>query len=316
VAAIAASLATVAVIAVGAVVLLHGRSGGTAPTPAGSYAQPAPAAQAAAWARLLSCARPPSGLPKGLVQAPIVNGAAPNPRLVDALGVLRSPWTAADAAPTVKCLSGPPLFVAGRVDARYVRYVGPGPRGGTIFLVPAAFVPTLLPHDARHGVPRGSWLTLACLFTVGGSPPGVDGCTPLPQIERPVGALIAAIAPPRIPLSIARRLCALHTSGAARARCISANRRVHVPVPPPHLVSGVVRDGIATLDVYAHTRQGERLVLTGVPIHANVYAFESGGAGTGTLTLVFKDGAGRAVPTMPVHIAVGAATGKVVTGSP
>ena len=59
-----------------------------------------------------------------------------------------------------------------------------------------------------------------------------------------------------------------------------ASSRIRFPAVPPRVISGVVRDGIASLDVYAHTRHGESRILTGVPIHANVYSFESGGAVT------------------------------------
>src|SRR5580658_4712360 len=90
---IAGGVAAVAVVAVAAVVFLHGRTapGRTGSSGAGATAQPAPAAQATAWAHLLRC--------RSVNNVATTSKGAPSRALVAALSVLRAPWTTADAVP-------------------------------------------------------------------------------------------------------------------------------------------------------------------------------------------------------------------------
>jgi hypothetical protein len=326
--AVALVLATVAVVAVGAVVLLHGRR---ASTPTAASAQPAPAAQAAAWARALTC---PGTLPL-LGKQPAITDAAPDPRLLAALGVLRGSWTAADAVPAgTTCKTTSPPLPEVSINVRYVRYIGLGLRGGEVFLVPGTLNAPRLPVHMnspalKKAVARLSHEPVACLITVGGSSPLTQGCSVLPMIEHPLGVAFAlpapgtSVAPLRIGApsrAVIRQVCShvpvdpgtaatAKSRAAARAACLRSLLPPHVlrPKAPaqPELISGVVRDGIATVDVYALVGKAEKLVLSGVPVHDNVYSFKSGGAVAGALKLVFKDSNGHVVPTAPVQTGVG-----------
>ena len=219
---IVAGFAAVVVVAVVAVALLHGpaassRTGSS--TPVGSPAQPAPAAQAAAWARLLGCAGAGHGTPAAksattsrAAPDPLstsISDAAPDPRLVAALGILRGPWTAADALPAgTTCKSVSALFTAQRLDFRYVRYVGPGLRGGEVFLVPGRLTINLPSPVKNFPLTHGSQLSTACLFTVGAhgqaSTPTIGACQLLEEIDRPASETFALAAPPSVPQSVLR----------------------------------------------------------------------------------------------------------------
>jgi hypothetical protein len=318
---IVAGLATVAVIAVAAVALLHGR---TASSPIGSAtptaaAQPAPAAQAAAWARLLKCA--PAG--KRPRTVPATTNAAPSSAIVSALGVLRAPWVPADEVPAgARCQASLTSLLSGKVDIRYVRYIGPGVHGGEVYLVPIEhIVPKLrgltayapLPHDA---------LESACLFTVGSrsSSSSVQGCTLLVEIERPASAAVAPL--PFTPPSraVLRRLCE-HEEGldaTERKKCLAEAKKItrRTIAAPSQVIAGVVRDGITSVDVYASGKHASRLLLANVPIHDNVYTFQSGGAVTGLLSLVFKSASGQTVQTTPTETGtVNTSNSLVGTGS-
>jgi hypothetical protein len=319
--ALAAALATVVVIVVGAVVLLHGRS---APTTAGSATQGAPSAQVAAWTRALSCSRPGRAqIPR--FARPVLTDAAPDPRLLAVLGVLRRPWTAEDAAPTAGCALSWPLPPM-KLDISFVRYVGPGVHGGKVFLVPGLTMALRLPPAARESaaqreaIARFDHQPEACLMTIGGaSPAGGLGqiCWPVSMIKRPLAGTFFPAEAPRMVRGIALKLCRQVEAHAPTARDVRArlhaaclNAMLHPrPVRLPRLVmSGVVRDGITSVSVYS---RGKR-VLT-VPVHNNAYTFETGGAVVGQLRLVFTDARGRAVPTSPIHFgtAISSARGTV-----
>jgi hypothetical protein len=305
-AAIAAGLATVLVIAVAAVALLHGHAAPSptnSSTPAGS-AQPAPAAAAAAWARLLRC--PGQGHGKRLASPTIVSGAAPEPQLVAALGVLRGPWTAADAPPAgTTCKSVSALLTAQRLDFRYVRYVGPGLGGGEVFLVPATLTIRLPRRFSNIPLPRGSQLATACLLTVGASarasPQRLGGCQILSQINRPPSETVTLMAPSPLPLSVLRLACAHVKPASTRLKCLATPRLVHFPAIQ-QVVSGVVRDGIVSLDVYTRGKGGARKLVSEVPVDNNVYSFQTGGAVSGLLILAFKDAGGQTVQTTPTRV--------------
>jgi len=314
--AIAAVIATVVVVTVGAVVLLHGRR---APIHAAVSSQPAPAADAAAWARIVSCSQQRGSTID-------TTDASPDPRLLAALGVLRGPWSPADAAPARACKAGTQLFPDSRIDVRYVRYVGPGVRGGSVFLVPGTWTLPRLPKGAPVSVlARLNHEPLACLITIGAKSAGGSepptACSMLPQIERPAGATYAlsasASTPRAITTTVARRLCGQLTKHAPVkltqrefAACVHEMVHPHVFPVPPQVISGVVRDGIATVDVYA---RGGRRLLTAVRVQDNVFSFLSGGAIAGDLTLVFKESDGHAVRTTPVHFGIVNTSSSVVT---
>lgn len=315
-AAIVAALATVAVIAFGAVVLLHGRSGHSTSAGSSSYTQGAPGAQVAAWTRLLRCSNPTTASRLSLPGATVaLSNAAPDPRLVARLGVLRGPWTAADEAPSAKC-QGFDAFLGQTLDIRYVRYVGPGVRGGQVFLVPGTV--RLSPLDRVHlsRAQRRSLSTDVCLINIGGPAPRDTPCMPLSQIEHPLPVAIGAFpipVPPRLSLAQARRLCetAFSKHPAERARCISANRHIRyaAPRPQPIVNAVVVHDGIASVDVYSGIGHPAKRLLFDVPVHNNVYAFVPFPHASGLLTLVFRDARGRVIPTAPIRVG----TGKVVS---
>jgi hypothetical protein len=355
--AIAAALATVAVVVVGALVLLHGRH---APAHvAAASAQPAPAAQAAAWARALSCPRQRPSTATVLDPAPVMTGAAPDPQLVTALGVLGGAWTSADAAPSGTCVLSSPLYPAGAIDDRYIRYVGPGLQGGNVFVVPATGY--ALPRDLSntnklaleilaHARPLGrapnaakrlalarqllksrlNRQPLACLITIGGRSPSTGlglACLQLQVIEHPLGtefALRAAAFPPITP-SAARRVCAHLTAAqgvevTAKQHAVCLHALLHHPVPTPQpqpqpqVISGLVGNAIATVDVYATT--GARRLLTTVTVRNNVYSFLSGGEVTGKLRLVFKDSGGGVIRSTPVHFMTAGAVVSTSSAAP
>jgi len=331
---IAGGVAAVVVVAVAAVVLLRGR---TAPTrsAAAASAQPAPPAQAAVWSRLLRC--------RSINDVATTSKAAPPRALVAELGVLRASWTTADAAPagTVCTKKASVLLLTPDIlYTRYVRYVGPGVHGGQVFLVPAEFVFRLPPglkrmhlHLPLLNVPRRT--AQVCVFTLGAGttlpvpaipgagttlpvPANLGDCTSLADIERPAGAVFAPPSIERVPRgqrAAMQRLCVpLH--GAARKRCLANARELPKLVPfPPQTISGVVRDGIASVDVYARVKGARKLVLD-LPIQNNVYSFESGGAVTGILKLVFRNAAGQVVRTtrVPALLTTVAATVNKVVG--
>ncbi|HEY5318926.1 MAG TPA: hypothetical protein VIJ20_13135 [Solirubrobacteraceae bacterium] len=303
-AAIAASIATVAVVAVGAVVLLGAHRTRPASTAGTTYSQAAPGAQVAAWARLLSC--PPAGEGKN----PVMSDAAPDRRLVAALGVLQGPWTAVDAAPAGTCRSVASVSDAHTLDIRYVRYVGPGLRGGQVFLVPETVALPREPSTHAYAKSRASLSELACLLTIGGPSPSSTACTPLAFIDRPLSLAIGLpTLPARITLAVARHECAVaFKRAAARVRCVHQARNFHYPAPKPQIVTGVVRDGVVSVDVYAGIGHAKRLVLTGVPVEHNVYAFQTTPALTGPLTLVFRDAGGQALPITPIRTGTGTIT--------
>jgi hypothetical protein len=311
--AVAVALATVVVIAVGAVVLLHGR--GPSTPAAAATTQGAPGAQVAAWERTLNCPR--ERAPRLLTRRNMTN-AAPSPKLLAAVGVLRGPWTAADDAPSTPCGKAtgppPPLLYPYDVDIRFVRYVGPGVHGGTVFLVPGTLMAPRLPALLLKKNPklvktfgRLAHLPVACLITIGGKPPAAQGCTDLTQIERPAGSFLAPpiLIPAPKPATL-RKICQHITQVIARSKgkpgavpspkalCLRAiPRRLRAVRLPPQVISGVVRDGITSLEVETHS--GKRLLT--VPIRDNVYSFATGGAVSGVLKLVFRNAAGRVVAT-------------------
>jgi hypothetical protein len=318
---IVAGLATVVVVAVVAVALLHSHAASSptgSSTPAGSPAQPAPAAQAAAWARLLRCPGQRHG--NKLAKSTIISGAAPDPELVAALGVLRAPWTAADAPPAgTTCKSVSALFTVQRLDFRYVRYVGPGLRGGEVFLVPGSLTFSVqratLPRRTKKNIPlpHGSQFSTACVFTVGASAttstPTLGGCQLLEQIDRPASKMFALTTPPPIPVSVRRVACTRAEPAASRAKCLATPPTIGFPALH-QVFSGVVRDGIVSLDVYARVKGVRKLVLD-APVHNNVYSFQTGGAVNGVLSLVFKDASGQTVQTTPSY--TGTSNSVVVT---
>jgi hypothetical protein len=199
---------------------------------------------------------------------------------------------------------------AATLNVAYVRYVGPGLRGGKMFLVPAVVrAPRRLltgrnPYAPAHFTSEPA----VCLLTIGGASGGAQTCALRQLIEHPIGfAVVQDARFAGIPLSIARRICGHLTAvphvtatGRPRAVAVCVERATHprFAVSPPPVITGVVGDAVASVDVY--TRSG-REVLAGVPVHNNVYVFGPGGAVTGVLKLVFKDAAGRVVPSTPAH---------------
>lgn len=319
VAAIAAALATVAVIAVGAVALLHGRAARSTSAPgSSSYTQAAPGAQVAAWTRLLKCptARRANKLtlPQALFGAPKLSNAAPDPRLVARLAVLRGPWTAADEAPAAKC-QGFDGFLGQTIDIRYVRYVGPGLEGGQVFLVPGTVRQPPLPPLPRPARLRfGSLSPDVCLITVGGRGPSNPRCTPLTLIEHPFPVVIGTFPLPAAPMPLAQALgvCDAIPSKhpAERARCIARTRHSRFTRPLPIVDTGVVRDGIASVDVYAGAGHPSRRILPDIRVKNNVYAFVPTGYPVGLLSrLGFRDTQGRPIPTTPFPVV----TGRIVS---
>jgi hypothetical protein len=313
-AAIAVALATVGVIVVGALALLRHtpRVGHVA---AGPTAQPAPAAQGAAWARLLVTCWPPAA-GHGVLHAPVASDAAPDPRLVAALGVLRGPWTSADAAPaapTRGCPNTSPLSPLQIIDVRYVRYVGPGIGGGQVFLAAGEFVLPKLPGvKAKPFEPRS--IAMACLITIG-TPLVTPACSTVTQVEHPLAAVLGMLVPPRIPSAVVRRVCAFpQLSAAADANCVKnvTDPRTPVPLNPTPVAAGVVHDGIATVDVYVRAGHGRYRFLTSVPVHNNVFAFVPGPRANGIMMLHFKDASGRPVTAAPLHTITGTSNSTVV----
>jgi hypothetical protein len=317
-AAIAAALATVVVIVVGALALLghtgHPSSSGQAA--AGPTAQPAPAAQGAAWARLLAACAAPAASGHGVSHAPVATDAAPDPRLVAALGVLRAPWTSADAVPAARsrsCPNRPQLSPLQTIDVRYVRYVGPGVHGGQVFLVPGAFVlPNLVGVKSKPPEPRS--VPMACLITIG-APPVIPACSPVTQVEHPLPTVLGILVPPRIPLATARRICAVHgLSATARATCVKNTTHPRTPalLSQTRVAGGIVHDGIATVDVYARAGHGRDGFLTSVPVRNNVFAFVPGPRANGIMILRFKDASGLPVSATPLHTYTGTSNSIVV----
>jgi hypothetical protein len=143
--------------------------------------------------------------------------------------------------------------------------------------------------------PHGSQLSTVCLFTVGASAPTINACQLLEEIDRPASATFALTAPPQIPRSLLRMVCARVV--ALRAKCLDTQRKVG-SAAIDQVISGVVRDGITSLDVYARVK-GVRKLLLDVPVHNNVYSFRTGGAVSGPLSLVFRNAGGQAVQTTP-----------------
>jgi len=330
--AFAVALATVAVVAVGAVLLLHGRR---TPVSSGSSAQPASVVQGAAWARAFSCPRArTAGNAEAISAPPTMSDDAPDPRLLAALGALRGPWTPADAAPGGSCVARSPLFPATAFDVRYVyvryvRYVGPGVRGGKVFLVPAnglalPMASGRLPANALSPLLALSHEPFACLITVGGSAgsTGLGACTPLSQIEHPLGFAEGEFAPHALPVRVIRQVCSHlparlpHTKApaTARARCLALILHQHLPAPQPQVVYGVVRDGVSTVDVSKLASRAGKPVLTGVPVRDNVFSFIGSRAVAGPLRLVFRDSSGHVIPSSPVHFGT-LRSNSVVTSS-
>jgi hypothetical protein len=246
----------------------------------------------------------------------VASDAAPDPRLVAALGVLRGPWTSADAAPVLAprgCPNTSPLSPLQIIDVRYVRYVGPGIGGGQVFLAPGAFVLPKIPGVKRLPLEPRS-IAMACLITIG-TPLVIPACLPVTQVEHPLAAVLGVLAPPRVPVVVARRICAFpRLSARARANCVKNVTHPHVPVTssPTLVAAGIVHDGVATVDVYVRAGHGRDRLLTSVAIHNNVFAFEPGPRAYGVLTLRFKDAGGRPVSAAPLHTYTGTSNSTVV----
>jgi hypothetical protein len=272
--------------------------------------------------------------------------------------VLGGAWTSADAAPSGTCVLSSPLYPAGAIDDRYIRYVGPGLEGGKVFVVPATgfALPGALsntnklalqilararpvgrtPNAAKRlalarrlaKLTRLNRQPVACLITIGGrSPSTVLACSQLELLEHPLGggyALSSAAFPPISP-SAARRICAhitaapgVEVTAKPRAVCLHALLYHRVPgpqpkpQPQPQVISGLVGNAIATVDVYAATEH--RRLLTTVTVRNNVYSLLSGGKVTGQLRLVFKDSGGGTIRSTPIHFGT-ATSGAVVNTS-
>jgi hypothetical protein len=162
------------------------------------------------------------------------------------------------------------------VALRFVRYVGRGILGGEMFVfpVPAGASPS---GPASVGVPDGE--PAACLITVGGLPVAgqIGGCASLADIRVPpdhwtAGEIFPGIDGPGI----------FATAG--------------VPLRLRHgsLLGSVVRDGIASVDVYDRNR----IVLV-VRVHGNAAYFHVAHSAPAAvyMRLVFRDSRGRVIPS-------------------
>lgn len=139
-----------------------------------------------------------------------------------------------------------------KLDVRYVRYIGPGLRGGQVFLVPGT-VRLLRPAPRPALRPRshGVLSAVACVVDIGGPAPFSTVCTPLAYLEHPAGFAIAPLPLTRLPVSTLHRLCArAYKRTAERARCVTQGRKLRFGTNEPQVITGVVSDGIATVDVY------------------------------------------------------------------
>ncbi len=196
-----------------------------------------------------------------------VTNAQPSRRLLDRLAILRRPETVRDQAiqATIRrcgVTEGPTTPTAINID--YARYVGRAASGGRLYLVPITGmnIPGLgigrsLPKNSTLG--RQSLEPAACLITARAHTLENSGCTPLELIIRPFAGLLAS----RIFLSKSDRV-----------------------------VTGVVRDGIQTLDV---ERDGIRY-LTGIPVPQNVIDFEVAPEVPSGFAFIFRNTRGLVLP--------------------
>ena len=246
-----------AAIAVVAAALLFVRSSGRAT----AIAQTSPAAAGHA---------PCPGAPHDQSSQPMRQGrTALDPRLRALVAVFRRAPSAADRSAMATCAA-----VESGVPLRFVRYVGRGILGGEMFVFP-------VPRGARPSGPASGGVSdgelAACLITVGGLPVAgqIDGCASLSDIRRPPDHWTAAEIFPGIG---------------------GPGVFVKAGVPPRlrhgSLLGSVVRDQIATVDVYDRNR----IVLV-VRVHGNAAYFHVAHSAPAAvhMRLVFRDSRGRVI---------------------
>lgn len=196
-------------------------------------------------------------------------GPRPDRRLVALLAVFRRPPNAADRSPGALKAAA-----ATHSDPMYVRYVGRGLLGGRVFLYPVSDI-----RDPSHTQRQGGEDPGVCLITVGGLPVAgqIGGCTSLRDIRKPT----------------------IHWSAGEILPGPQGSQvfdRAGIPPGLRHgsLLGGVVRDGIATVDVYDRDR-----VTLVVHVHHNAAYFHVNHSAPAAayMRLVFKDAHGHIVPS-------------------
>ena len=194
-------------------------------------------------------------------------GSRPDRRLVSLLAILRRPPAAADQSRGALRAAA-----ATHTAPRYVRYVGRGLLGGRIFLYPVSDI-----RDPANTHRQGGEDPGACLITVGGLPVAgqIDGCASLSDIREPpdhwtAGEIFPGIGGPGV-----------FVRGGVPDRLRHGS-----------LLGSVLRDGIATVDVYDRNR----IVLV-VRVHRNAAYFHVAHSAPAAvyMRLVFKDSGGRVV---------------------
>lgn len=199
-------------------------------------------------------------------------GGTAGARLRSRLAVFRRPAHAQDVSPAARCVAR-----SEDVPLADVRYVGRGLLGGEVFEF-------LLPHGrdgspipAPDAAPGMSGEPAACLTTVGAPPIAgqVMTCASLGQLITPTTHWGAGQILP----------------GPGGARTFA---RYHVAAFLRHgsLLGGVVRDGIATIEVYSRSR---RLMTIAVHDNAAYFHVDEGASAAVYLRLVYRDRRGRVV---------------------
>jgi hypothetical protein len=144
------------------------------------------------------------------------------------------------------------------------------------------------------------------LITIGGNPVS-QACTSLRQIEHPLAGVLGLLLPPPMPLGGARRTCDI-LNPPARAACVKRMTHPDFRLSRPRVDAGVVRDGIASVDVYRPAGHGKARLLMTIPVQTNVFAFVPGPRAYGALTVRFKDAGGRPVSATPLHMGTSKST--------
>jgi hypothetical protein len=199
-------------------------------------------------------------------------GSRPDRRLVLLLAVFRRPPDAADRSPGALKAAA-----ATHTDPRYVRYVGRGLLGGRIFLYPVSDI-----RDPAN-THRGGEDPGVCLITVSGLPVAgqIGGCMSLRDIRKPTSHWGAGEIFP----------------GPQGSQVFD---KAGIPLRLRHgsLLGGVVRDGIATVDVYDRDRVA---LVVHVDNNAAYFHVNHSAPAAVYMRLVFKDAHGHIVPTQALH---------------